>query len=363
MVALRKDVKVGLTIGAIAVSVIGVYAGLSALAGEKSTDNNTASLAVSPIDGKRGDVAKSDAKSSAAQPSVTDRSTAQSSAVSSNQSNNKTTAGTLAGITAPAGSAATNTPTAEANPTAPMTARPAGEDPWAVAFGSGSIQPKTTVTPTPGKPADAAADRASTIQSLTADPKTATANAGDPSGSITAGSTSELTRTTPTVSGTSAAASPTTRPGAAASDVANAKSHTVEPGETLYSISNEYYGDSKYFNVIINANPQINPNKLKPGTVVKIPELAKKEPRSDTTEQPVSGATASAGTKIDSTKQYVVKPGDSLQKISSTLWNDSAQSSKLYELNKSVIGSDPTKIKPGMVLTLPSAPTQTAAAR
>ena len=32
MVALRKDVKVGLTIGAIAVSVIGVYAGLSALA-------------------------------------------------------------------------------------------------------------------------------------------------------------------------------------------------------------------------------------------------------------------------------------------------------------------------------------------
>ena len=39
MVALRKDVKVGLTIGAIAVSVVGVYAGLSALAGEKPAAN------------------------------------------------------------------------------------------------------------------------------------------------------------------------------------------------------------------------------------------------------------------------------------------------------------------------------------
>ena len=352
MVALRKDVKVGLTIGAIAVSVIGVYAGLSALAGDKPADASTAKLEVTPMDGRR------DPNAGKAVADRTPRADPRATPPA--------TGGGTASATPPSGVGAANPPT-EANPADPTNAK-AGEDPWAVAFGSGNIQPKKTVSPTPGTKSDVAADRESTIKSINgdpkADPKLATATAGDTSGSMNVGGNdAELTRNGSAGLGNAAPNTTGTATGAAGQTATTSgaeKSHTVEPGETFSSISNEHYGNSKHFDLIIRANPQVNPNKLKPGTVIKIPELAKREQPSDTVDVPAAGGAAAT---IDASKQYVVKPGDSLHKIASTLWNDSAQSAKLYELNKGVIGADPTRLKPGMVLSLPTAPTQTTAAR
>lgn len=331
MIALRKDVKVGFMIGGVVLGVFGVYLGLSALAGEKPNPSMTgANLELTPFG--------STASTPGAGTSVADRSSTGTP---------KQTAPTNS--MPPAKNSATNPPAvANAGQQAPTNA---GTDMWSNAFDTGSLQPVVTVTPdatkttpTGPKPADvitaintppAKIETAEPTQPKTQpEPGTGTASANDTSGSIVDLTSSSLTK----------AADP-----APAGDV---KTHTIEVGETFTSIAAEYYGDGKYYQAIINANPQIDPNKLKPGMTIKVPPLAKKEPRTDTVDVP-------AESKIDPTKQYIVKTGDSLHKIASSLYGDSAMWQKIYDLNKSAIGDSPAKLKLGMVLNLPSAPTRT----
>lgn len=55
----------------------------------------------------------------------------------------------------------------------------------------------------------------------------------------------------------------------------------------------------------------------------------------------------------DKQKVYVVKPGDSLFKISKTELGDSSKWTEIFELNKKLIGVDPNKIKLGQKLVMP----------
>lgn len=52
---------------------------------------------------------------------------------------------------------------------------------------------------------------------------------------------------------------------------------------------------------------------------------------------------------------YTVKQGDFLSSIAQKFYGDGSEASwrKIYQANIALIGSDPTQIKPGMVLTIP----------
>ncbi len=52
-------------------------------------------------------------------------------------------------------------------------------------------------------------------------------------------------------------------------------------------------------------------------------------------------------------KTYTVKKGDSLWRIAEILLGDGKRYKEIYELNKSLIGKDPSKIYPGQVLNIP----------
>lgn len=66
----------------------------------------------------------------------------------------------------------------------------------------------------------------------------------------------------------------------------------------------------------------------------------------------VTGPPAGAG------KTYTVKAGDTLSKIAREHLGDGNAYMKIFNANKDVL-SDPDKIKPGQVLTIPQATTQT----
>lgn len=51
--------------------------------------------------------------------------------------------------------------------------------------------------------------------------------------------------------------------------------------------------------------------------------------------------------------KYVVIPGDSLSKIAQHFYHNAGEWPRIYNANKGVIGSNPNKIHPGMVLTIP----------
>ncbi|GAW29589.1 LysM peptidoglycan-binding domain-containing protein, partial [Carboxydocella sp. ULO1] len=51
-------------------------------------------------------------------------------------------------------------------------------------------------------------------------------------------------------------------------------------------------------------------------------------------------------------KTYTVKPGDSLWKIAKKVLGDGSRWREIYNKNKSVIGKDPNKLKPGQILRI-----------
>jgi LysM repeat protein len=149
---------------------------------------------------------------------------------------------------------------------------------------------------------------------------------------------------------------PTTRPTASATP----RTHTVQAGETLASIAKSIYGKSGMYLAIEKANPNVNANRLKIGTVLTLPSASAASSSSDSSSEvttPTRHTRALAGSTVDSTKQYEVQPGDSLHKIAVKLYGNAARADELYTSNKEVIGDDPAKLKVGEILTLPEPPT------
>ena len=61
-------------------------------------------------------------------------------------------------------------------------------------------------------------------------------------------------------------------------------------------------------------------------------------------------------TRVDNTtapKTYTVKKGDCLWNIAKQLYGSGADYSKIYDANKGTVGSNPNRIYPGQVLTIP----------
>ena len=65
--------------------------------------------------------------------------------------------------------------------------------------------------------------------------------------------------------------------GASASVVGNESTYTVRPGDTLSKIAKEKLGDPSAYTQIFNLNRDqlSDPNKIKPGQVLKIPQAAR----------------------------------------------------------------------------------------
>jgi len=126
------------------------------------------------------------------------------------------------------------------------------------------------------------------------------------------------------------------------------RTHVVASGESFWTIAAAVYGDSKYYTKIIAANPDVDPNRLRAGTVLTIPPLADAQ----------SSSAAPSSSRIDPATQYQVVSGDSLEAIAVKLYGKPAMKDKLYELNRTLIGPDENRLKVGWVLKLPEPPSK-----
>ena len=129
------------------------------------------------------------------------------------------------------------------------------------------------------------------------------------------------------------------------------RTHRIAAGESFYSIAQAVYGNGKYYKLILAANPKVDPHRLRIGQILVIPEL------NDADRAPARNSASVAPAAIDSSTQYVVASGDTLESISRKLYGTPAMIAKLYQMNRSVIGSDENVLKIGWVLKLPEAPT------
>lgn len=124
------------------------------------------------------------------------------------------------------------------------------------------------------------------------------------------------------------------------------KTYVIVAGDSLYTISERVLGSSKHVNKIIAANPGLDPKKLKVGQTIKLPDLSSSS-ASAVSPQPTLDTASTA-------KTYKVQSGDTLRRISAKVYGDEKKWDKLYAANRTLIGSDPSKLRAGQVLQVPA---------
>jgi len=284
-----------------------------------------------------------------------------------------------AGPVAEAGGDQADTPTTQpsADPSKALTSDTL-HDSGHAAYQSGVSQPGKTPDPTKSHPA-------SHIGGSVVIAKTPEENrslrANTPSDSMLAGVT--VTHTPFDNPGVGAPADPVQPIAAAGSGSASTpaaetpakRTHVVQKGETLSSIAAVAYGSANFYPYILRANPTLNPNRMRPGTTITLPDVAEVRPPQsgaattadapttrDSTGAPVAHVVSMAA-NVDPTREYVVQSGDSLHRIAIKLYGKIGMVDKIYDLNKESIGPDKARLKLHMVLKLPQPPIVVAASQ
>ena len=128
--------------------------------------------------------------------------------------------------------------------------------------------------------------------------------------------------------------------------------HRVQSGDTLSSLAQVYYGDAKYAQLLIDGNPGLgDPNRLRVGSLVKIPPLPS-ELAVRSAIKPVVKA-ASAAQETGKRRVYTVKPGDTFYGVARDVLGDASRWKELFALNRELVQGDPTRLQIDQVIVLP----------
>ncbi len=140
-------------------------------------------------------------------------------------------------------------------------------------------------------------------------------------------------------------------PGPEAPAVGDANTHVVKSGETLSDISKQHYGTTTKWKEIIKANPGIDPEGLKVGQKLRLPQIADTKP-----------APTGTGAATDNpAATYTVKAGEYLEDIAQSQLGARGAWKKIVDANP---GIDPKRLRVGQKLVIPgkSAPPEPAPA-
>ena len=135
--------------------------------------------------------------------------------------------------------------------------------------------------------------------------------------------------------------------------------YTVKENESLWTIADEWLGSGAKWNLIAEANPSIDPNRLRVGQVLRLPEQEASATdlrlnRPATVALPPAPKPAAKAAVARGGTLYTVRSGDTLSKIAISYFRDSAKWRAIYDANRAAIGWDPDRLRVGMRLRIPS---------
>ena len=119
----------------------------------------------------------------------------------------------------------------------------------------------------------------------------------------------------------------------------------------MQSIARDTFGSISYWRAIARANPTVDPNKLRVGTVLRIPI----DP--DNIQGRPTNADAPPAPDLPDTR-YIAQRGDTLSEIASRIYGRSALWTLIRDANIDKVGRDGTRLRPGMELVIPQAPAE-----
>jgi nucleoid-associated protein YgaU len=127
----------------------------------------------------------------------------------------------------------------------------------------------------------------------------------------------------------------------AATDSTAATQYVVQKGDSLWNIAKDQLGGGAKWQEIYQLNQNLigqNPDLIYPGTTLQLP----------------GGGSEIANAGTTSLTNYTVKPGDNLWDISHDMLGEGKNWGEIYNLNKDVIGANPSLIHPGQQLQIPT---------
>jgi nucleoid-associated protein YgaU len=163
------------------------------------------------------------------------------------------------------------------------------------------------------------------------------------------------TTPTPTPDGSSPAPSPvenSTRPPLPGQTVIPPEfdTYVILPGDTFPRIARKFFGSEDKHRVIANANPLLDPRRLKPGDKIKIP----RDP-SNIQGKPVTPTPTPAAP--EDPREHTVQSGDTLGSISAEYYGTVRHADKIFTANRAQLKS-PDALKIGMKLIIPTLPAE-----
>ncbi len=123
--------------------------------------------------------------------------------------------------------------------------------------------------------------------------------------------------------------------------------YTIQAGDTFEKIARKQLGSATKAGIIARANPFVDPSRLKPGRVIRIP----RDPE-NISGKPVEVA---APAKAEGTKTYKVESGDTLSDISQRFYGESKYADLIFQANRDRMASK-NALKVGQELVIPPKP-------
>ncbi len=142
---------------------------------------------------------------------------------------------------------------------------------------------------------------------------------------------------------------------------ATPRTYTIKAGDSFSSIATAIFGAEKHWIDIADANPKVDPKRIKIGQVINLPDLQKDDqppvtsPPS-TPAPPARDHEATPAQPAPAPRIHEVKAGENLSSISRRYYNTPDHWRHLYLTNRDLIGSDPGKLQAGTKLKITTPP-------
>jgi len=129
--------------------------------------------------------------------------------------------------------------------------------------------------------------------------------------------------------------------------------YIVKEGESFFSISKKLYDAAKYFVDIQKANPDVTPQRMRPGDIVVIPEVpgARLHREHLATEQDLKALRPGPTVRLAEPTVHVIALGETLQAISKKYYDRYNAYDHILEANP---GLDPRKLVEGTQIVIPA---------
>jgi nucleoid-associated protein YgaU len=117
--------------------------------------------------------------------------------------------------------------------------------------------------------------------------------------------------------------------------------YAIQPGDNFERIAMEWFGDPQKQSLIALANPTVDPLRLQPGQIIKLP------PKNSTST--IRRGVPAAGGEI----VHTVQSGETLSDIALEYLGKASRWREIHDANMAIIGDDPGNLKVGMEIVIP----------